>query len=201
MRRILGWLLAACHGRYRAVMEAPWLDLLRLAAYHDAGRPLVLALSTVDAAGNPQVRSMISRRLDDDGRLWLTTDSRSAKHVELSLRPNVAALAWFPITREQFRLNGRVELLGPATLGSARGELWRTLSPETRATFFWPHPGKPRDADEVFTPTSSATDPPASFAVLLLHPQAVEHLDLAQQPHRRRRWTWDGRWNVRELNP
>jgi len=32
------------------LMEAPWLNLLRAAASHDEGRPLILALATVDAA-------------------------------------------------------------------------------------------------------------------------------------------------------
>ena len=144
---------------------------------------------------------MICRCLDEDGRLWLTTDSRSAKHAELSLRSNAAAAAWFPATREQFRFEGRVEMLGESSVGLERAKVWRTLTAETRATFQWPRPGEPRASDGEFVKSNEALDPPASFGVLLLRPEKVEHLNLKTHPHQRRCWRRDGQWSVRELNP
>jgi pyridoxamine 5'-phosphate oxidase len=144
---------------------------------------------------------MVCRRLGDDGALWIASDSRSAKNGELSRHPNAAALAWFPATREQFRFTGNVQIIGQSTTSPERGDLWRALSPETRATFLWPDPGESRASDDAFARSNDAAEPPASFEVLVLRPASVDHLDLKTHPHLRRRWNCDGRWIVREINP
>ncbi|HEY2585890.1 MAG TPA: pyridoxamine 5'-phosphate oxidase family protein [Tepidisphaeraceae bacterium] len=183
-------------------MEIPWLEALR-AAEREAGRPMILSLATVDDAGDPQVRSVVCRRVDDRGMLWIASDARSVKHRQLAMHPRAAAVAWFPATREQFRFSfsGSVQILGGSSESSDRVELWRSLAPETRATFFWPDPGGLRTAgDDAFAKTSDVADPPPSFELLVLHPTAVDHLVLTAHPHRRRRWTSEGQWALRELN-
>lgn len=183
-------------------METPWLQPFRAAAERESGRPIILSLATVDEAGDPQVRSVVCRRVDDGGVFWIASDARSTKHRQLATHPRAAAVAWFAETREQFRFSGSVQILGSSSDSSERVDLWRTLSPETRATFFWPDPGEPRTAaGDAFPRTSDAAEPPPSFQLLMLRPNTVDHLALTSHPHRRRRWTWDGDWAVRELNP
>lgn len=180
--------------------EIPWLKPWRAAISAEAGRPAVLALATVDAAGDPQVRSVVCRRIDEFGRIWITSDSRSAKHQEIQRHPRVAAVAWLPSSRVQFRFRASIETLDPAD--RQRIELWQTLSPETRATFFWLTPGEPRTAaDDAFVRSSDAARPPESFEVLVLRPRMVELLDLNLHPHRRLRWSELEGWTAIELNP
>lgn len=183
-------------------MEIPWLEPFRAAEAHDVGRPLIVALATVDEAGDPQVRSVVCRRVDDDGALWIASDARSAKHWQLTRHPRAAAVAWFATTREQFRFTGLIEVLGPSSNSPARADLWRALSPETRGTFLWPDPGEPRTApDDAFARASDAVGPPNSFEILLLRPTAVDRLVLTSHPHHRWLWTLAREWNVQELNP
>ena len=174
---------------------------LRAAASSEAGRPMILALATVDEAGEPQVRSVVCRHIDDDGELWITSDSRSAKHRELIRHPRAATVAWFPAAREQFRFNGPVEILDSFSTRPERADIWQALSPETRATFLWPDPGRPRVEASAFVRSSDQVVPPASFEVLVLRPVTVEQLVLTKHPHQRRRWELNGAWSVRELNP
>lgn len=183
-------------------MVIPWLESFRAAASSEAGRPIILALATVDAAGDPQVRSVVCRRVDDDGRIWITSDARSAKHCELAEHPRAAAVVWFPVVREQFRFNGRVQILDSASGSYDREKLWRSLSPATRGSFFGPRPGESRAEIDAFTESSEAPDPPASFEVLVLDPERAEHLVLTTHPHQRRRWE-RGPNGIRmfELNP
>jgi pyridoxamine 5'-phosphate oxidase len=97
-----------------------------------------------------------------------------------------------------------VKVLGEPARDSARAELWRELSDEVRALFFWPTPGaKKLDMPEAFPKVVDAEKPlPASFEVLVLRPRRVEHLQLKPHPHRRRRWILAGKWNAAsEVNP
>jgi pyridoxamine 5'-phosphate oxidase len=76
------------------------------------------------------------------------------------------------------------------------------LSDSTRATFFWPHPGQPLNPDELFPDAiGPAAGPPATFEVLIIRPDQVEHLDLNPHPHRRRRWRRQTNWELENLNP
>jgi pyridoxamine 5'-phosphate oxidase len=182
-------------------MQIPWLQSFRAAVASEPGRPAIIALATVDAAGDPQVRSVVCRRIDDEGRLWITSDARSAKHDQLARHPRAAAVAWFPTTREQFRLNGAVEIMDNRSIDPARADLWRDLPPATRATFYWPAPGQARAPLDRFVETADAIEPPASFEILVLLPTRVEYLLLSSQPHQRRRWDRKANWITEELNP
>ncbi len=128
----------------------------------------------------------------------MTSDSRSAKIVELSANAHAAASCWLPETRQQFRLSGRVEI---CSTEAERNQLWADLRPETRTTFFWPELGLPKTAESPFLPTSDETHPPETFAVLVFRPVLVELLELTLHPHRRRRWNMLKSWVSEELNP
>lgn len=182
-------------------MVIPWLELFRAAASSESGRPIIIALATVDAAGDPQVRSVVCRHMDDEGRIWITSDTRSPKHRQILAHPRAAAVAWFSSIREQFRFNGTVEILDSSSTGTARVEFWRGLPSATRATFFWPPPGEIRNPGATFAASSDAPDPPPSFGVLVLSPSRVEHLMLKYDPHQARRWERNTHWATQEVNP
>lgn len=183
-------------------MIAPWVESIRAARSRANDGPLILSLATVDSDGGPQVRSVVCRRLEDDGTISITSDARSAKNAQLVRDPRAAAVAWFPVTREQFRFEGPAEVLGATSNDPGRTRIWRDLSPQTRATFFWPASGEPKHADPgAFIRASEAPEPPASFEVLLLRPRTVEHLLLTTHPHQRTRWTLDVDWSQELLNP
>ena len=180
-------------------MTIPWLPILRQAIAAQGSGPLIVSLATVDSAGEPQVRSVVVRRVTDDGELRITSDARGGKHEQIVRHPTAAVCAWFAATREQFRFSATVRIVAPDS--PDRAAIWKELSSATRATFFWPVPGTPKAQSEAFIESSDAPLPPASFELLQLRPISVEHLLLTEHPHCRTRWTLRETWAVEAMNP
>jgi PPOX class probable FMN-dependent enzyme len=181
-----------------------WIIELRDALGAEFGdRPKVGVLATVDRYGRPRGRSVVCRRIEDGGALWIASDRRSSKNGQVQNRPFAELVIWLPTRREQFRLAGHVSVLGPDSDDPRRRWLWRTLPDPTRAMFFWPPPGRPLDPDPNALPGAVPADvePPDDFEVLILEPDQVEHLDLKPTPHRRRRWSAEDAWEEQGLNP
>jgi pyridoxamine 5'-phosphate oxidase len=186
-------------------MTDDWINRLRdaLNAEYRGGKPWVATLATVDADGRPRARSVVCRRLLDDGTTWYASDARSGKNADVRARPDAEAVFWLAGQREQFRLLGRVEVLGEGTEAPERLALWREMSDTARALFAWPPPGQPRVTDPAsFQERLGAhVPPPASFEVLVLRPEQVERLGLSFHPHNRRRWRAADGWQGIALNP
>jgi PPOX class probable FMN-dependent enzyme len=181
------------------MMTPPWLELFRTATATE--RPLILSLATVDAEGHPQVRSVVCRRIGSDGSLWVASDARSAKNAQLAADPHAAVVCWIANTREQFRFAGPVEIVSEESPSQDRVDLWREMTAESRAMYFWPVPGAPREGSNEFLTDNDDPIPPRSFEILILRPNEVEHLRLSVRPHDRTRWTLNDEWNLERLNP
>lgn len=129
------------------------------------------------------------------------------------LRANpYAELGWyFTGSREQFRIEGTVRVVSAETeatttteeaegeaaaqLAAARRRAWESMSDAARLQFAWPEPGTPQPpggADPaVFlspTPPPPRGDepPPPTFALLVVDPERVDHLQLRPSPQVRR---------------
>lgn len=182
-------------------MSASWITELRQALrdeFDDA--PWVVTLATIDADGSPDARSVICRRVDDEGTLWVASDARSRKNAQLRERQGAAMVFWLPTLRVQIRVRGGCDVLPSADPQAV--PLWHDLTDASRALFLWPAPGEPRKQEDVFPQGAPATAPvPPTFEVIRLWPRLVERLDLAVRPHRRRRWRADEGWREVELNP
>lgn len=86
----------------------------------------------------------------------MVTDARSAKVAEVG-HNSFAEICWyFPVTREQWRISGRLTIIGkdvnincsgiPADrLQRERATAWRHMSNAGRASFAWPAPACERD--------------------------------------------------------
>ncbi|WP_337176516.1 Npun_F5749 family FMN-dependent PPOX-type flavoprotein [Paludisphaera sp.] len=188
-----------------------WRPSLDLALHRNRTRPemRLVQLATVRPDGGPAIRTVVFRGfLDDVRRLIFTTDSRSSKRAEIEADPRGEICWYFPESREQFRVSGVLELVGPGEadpdLGQARDDLWAELSDETRASFTWPTPREPRDDMARFaSPPPSPETPAENFLLMILTATAVDHLELRAIPHHR--WIYEadahGRWTGREVNP
>jgi pyridoxamine 5'-phosphate oxidase len=169
-----------------------------------AGKPRVATLATVDKTGAPRARSVVCRRVGPDGSIYVASDARSEKNEQLKASPQSEVVFWLPGTREQFRVGGSAKVVGPAVGDPARLEIWRAMSDAARALFAWPTPGAKRlDPPEAFAKAVSAdVEPPPHFELIVVRPRRVEHLQLAEHPHRRRRWLLAGKWSgAAEVNP
>jgi pyridoxamine 5'-phosphate oxidase len=178
-----------------------WAAEMRAAIDAEYGtRPRVAALATVDQAGRPRVRSVVCRRIEEDGALWIVSDSRSDKNGQARANAFGEMAFWLPSRREQFRIAGGLEVV----LGSdpRLTQAWQDLSDGARALFFWPEPGAPFDEGQEAPRAVGVEAPiPPAFELLVLGPDHAEHLDLNPHPHRRRRWRRESGWSVEVINP
>lgn len=181
-----------------------WLKELRSAVETEYGAaPAVATLAVVDGYGLPSGRSVVCRRINEDGSVWVASDARSQKNSHLRRHADAELVLWLPKSRVQFRLFCRVDLMTALDGHGARRDLWRCLTDTTRAMFFWPHPGQRREQGAESFRTGAGPDEPVpdSFEVLVLSPLEVDRLDLNGIPHARRRWREDEQWRGAEINP
>lgn len=206
---------------------APWRSPLSRALHRNRALPNAryVQLATVRPDGAPANRTIVFRGFVSESfwqntgpqpnhlqdTLQFVTDRRSAKADEIEHQA-VGAVCWyFPKTREQFRLQGALTLItedtvngSDAPLQEVRSHLWQALSDNARIQFAWPHPGQDRAESTAFQPdTPDGSRPLPNFCGLLLHPSAVDHLELRGEPQNRWHYELDENavWQQRAVNP
>jgi pyridoxamine 5'-phosphate oxidase len=190
---------------------APWRSPLAHALHRNRSLPYAryLQLATVRADGRPANRTVVFRGfLDSTNQLQLITDDRSEKIAQIEHQPWSEICWYFPTTREQFRLTGKLSLISAdcpnPDLFQAREQLWQSLSDQARVQFVWPNPGQPRVTEDGFASIApDAIKPPSNFRLLLLEPTQVDHLELRGNPQNRYLYIYekDGQWSAQEVNP
>lgn len=113
-------------------------------------------------------------------------------------------------TKQQFRIGGSAELVDSATqqpeLIGLRKKAWDKLSPSTKQQYVLPQPGATRSAADIEHGMAQETpqSAPDTFALVLCHPDEVDHVTLGD-PLQRVGYTRDkdsGQWREgEELNP
>ncbi|NEP13598.1 MAG: pyridoxamine 5'-phosphate oxidase [Symploca sp. SIO2C1] len=191
---------------------APWRLLLTRALDKNSNLPYsrYFQLATVAANGYPANRTVVFRGfLDDTNQLKFITDSRSQKVEQIQHQSWGEACWYFPDTREQFRLAGKLMLVGAdapnQTWQNARKTTWQNLSDSARLQFTWPHPGEVKDKDDsaFFLSPPAPEKPLPNFCLVLLEPARVEHLNLRDNPQSRWLYQLDEgeNWSTQAINP
>lgn len=190
---------------------APWRTPLARALHRN--RSLVNAryfqLATVRADEMPANRTVVFRGfLGETNCLKIVTDARSEKAGQIDSHAWGEICWYFPKTREQFRLFGKLILVGEnhgdVGLQKARQIAWQELSDAARLQFAWPEPLKSRASFEKFSPPPpDPLNPLSHFCLLLLEPTKVDHLELRGEPQNRHLYWLDGErgWEEKEVNP
>ena len=173
-------------------------------------------VATVDANGRPTNRTVVYRGFlpTADGRvdenvLTFVTDQRSEKVKHLARLPYAEVAWYFPITREQYRINGKVHVVTQDTtdvmLEKARRMAWSNMSDPGRQQFLWPSPGAARTGDNESQYDArqmpKKDDPVApSFCLCCLEIERVSLLSL--KSNERVDFTrGDGTWQASRVNP
>lgn len=190
-----------------------WLEQLQnwydeAAADPRIGEPNAMQVATVDAAGQPDVRTVLARGFDADGVVFYT-NYESAKGRQLAAVPAAAAVfAWLPAER-QARLRGPVERVSRAETeayfaGRPRGsQLAAWASPQSRILSGRAElDGLLAETEQRFGPTGPVPAPPG-WGGYRIRPIEVEFWQGRQfRLHDRLRFRRDGdRWVVERLAP
>lgn len=193
---------------------APWRSLIARALHRN--RSLAYSryaqLATVRSNGQPANRTIVFRGFGDElvpksvNSLKFITDVRSEKIDEIAHQPWGELCWYFPKTREQFRILGQLQSvdanLESAGLQKLRRMTWHNLSDAARSQFVWPNPKQPLAEPIAFEPQElSPQQPVENFALLLLHPTAIDHLELRGEPQNRCIYELQDNWQGRSVNP
>ena len=189
---------------------APWRPILSRALHRNRSRAYSRypQLATVRPDGHPANRTIVFRAfVPETNQITFVTDRRSEKVSHLTKNP-AAELCWyFTQTREQFRLGGKIRIVTASTpddsLYQIHQRAWEALSEKARQQFNWPYPGKPRITEGFEEAILDPQFPLDTFAVLILDPDTVDHLELKGEPQNRHHYQRqiDGSWKVTEVNP
>jgi pyridoxamine 5'-phosphate oxidase len=72
--------------------------------------PTAMVLSTIDSFGNPESRVVLLKELTDEGFIFYT-NYNSKKGQQISAKPQVSALFFWPLHERQVRIKGSVEMI------------------------------------------------------------------------------------------
>ena len=148
----------------------------------DDGWANLCAVATVTAAGEPAVRVLVLREVDD--RLGVFVNATSPKAREFAGSATVAVLSYLPTLTVQYRLQCTLEPMPPETVHAA----WqmRPAIPKRMDWLYAQHPQSSPVADRAAlldaleaAPRPEPLVAPESAAGYFLDPVAVERLDLA----------------------
>jgi len=149
----------------------------------------------------------------------MCTDLRSRKVAQNQQQPMAELVWWFPKTNEQYRIRGRLILVGQhdeddqdvdTTLKNARKELWGNLSDPARESFLGSLiPGERYGGEDTVTiPVGGRNEedgkpvpPPENFLLMLLDPINVDYLLLGRDQYRQADVRDMGKWSYERLNP
>ncbi|WP_199245533.1 Npun_F5749 family FMN-dependent PPOX-type flavoprotein [[Phormidium] sp. ETS-05] len=188
----------------------PWRSPLARALHRNRSLPQAryLQLATVRSDGRPANRTVVFRGFRDaTDQLQIVADGRSEKIAQIQHSPWCEICWYFPKTREQFRISGKLILVpenSTELLAAARQQAWLNLSDAARSQFAWPPPGQPKSEAAFFaTSIEPGTEPLPQFCLLLLEPVTVDWLELRPEPQSR--WFYqyqqDGTWSEIAINP
>jgi pyridoxamine 5'-phosphate oxidase len=191
---------------------APWRTSLSRAIHRNRSKAFsrYFQLATVTPEGKPANRTVVFRGFrDDSNQLKVVVDTRSDKIEQIHHQPWGEICWYFTETREQFRLAGELILVtgdhADPSLTQERQQTWENLSDSARSQFVWSHPGQPRQADDpaFSNPPPDEKEPLSNFALLLLVPKTVDHLELRGDPQNRYLYNLDkaNSWKVQAVNP
>jgi len=155
-----------------------WMELQRAAQdrHHDWRTPV---LSSVDAQGIPQARTVVLREVNTNTReLTFYTDRRSPKVAELQAAPLTALVFWSKRLSWQLRVAARVRV---DTTGRLIDAAWARVSQSAAAGDYLSAtaPGSPLQHQ------NNAPNKHHNMAILTAQIDVLDWLELARSGHRR----------------
>lgn len=141
-------------------------------------------LATVKPDGRPANRTVVFRGfVEGTDKLQVTTDSRTHKIEEISHCPHGEICWYFTDSWEQFRIQGKLDIIGEKDTDPVRcllrEKVWFASSLRSRLQYLGPHPFVALSNTEVFKDSlDPCTGPVGTFCLLTLDPDQVDYLNL-----------------------
>lgn len=189
---------------------APWRSPLAKALHLNRSKPYsrYFQLATITPEGFPSNRTVVFRGFyQDTNTLQIITDIRSEKYQHLQHQPQSEICWYFTKTREQFRINGIIQIIThqetDSTMINARQQAWEKLSDNAKIQFSWANPGETVNPTLTSPIPENLDHPMDSFCLLLFKPHRVDHLQLKGNPQNRYLYQIgeQNQWEMSPINP
>ena len=151
-------------------------------------------IATASKDNLPRLRTVVFRGWSETQSMFIYTDRRSEKINDINNNNNVELLWLFPKSKSQYRFKGKAYEI------KENIKFWNNLSENSKATWFWPNPGKPLSQKSAYD-TPKKLERPETFTVLEVKINYVELLKLERPIHKRCCWSKKYGWKRFELNP
>lgn len=123
-------------------------------------------LATVDSSNNPQVRTVVFRGFYNDA-IKISCNINSNKIKEIAHNDTVQICWYFPISREQFRITCKSEVVTSKSIGEnnllERNNLWNSLTETSKEEFI------------INSDMKSSSNPTELFVMIILKPIDAEY--------------------------
>ncbi|KAG7575149.1 Pyridoxamine 5'-phosphate oxidase probable FMN-dependent Alr4036 family [Arabidopsis suecica] len=166
---------------------APWKQLLfgAIEANSHLSHSSYFQLATIGFSGRPSNRTVVFRGFEENSdRIQINTDLRSRKIEELKHCPFSEICWYFSDTWEQFRINGRIEVIDASNPDQSklqqREKAWFANSLRSRLIYTCPTPGSPCNNEQSNQQVNldPSSGPVPEYCLLLLEPEKVDYLNL-----------------------
>lgn len=157
------------------------------------------AVASLNEIQGVTLRTMVLRKADAETRsLIFHTDRRSPKFADLLQDPTLACLFYDPQHRVQVRIQARATL---HTQDAVAQEQWKALPDPARLLYAVSLPPGTEIDSPVPPACVSLHEARDHFAVIVVHIDSIEWLELGREFHQRLRFTWQddnvcARWLV-----
>ena len=168
-----------------------WRQPLARSLYKTRNSPesRYVQMATISLKGRPRNRTLVFRGFDEQSQLCFISDSRTQKWTELKKKPYVSICWYFASTREQYRLEGKAELLTKANEEhtSLIQHYWSNLSVAAKKQFLWGEPGEKRNKEDLLSVEKEAIpeEAPEHFIIMVVTVGEVDYLNLKGTPQER----------------
>ncbi|KAF5733531.1 pyridoxine/pyridoxamine 5'-phosphate oxidase 2 isoform X1 [Tripterygium wilfordii] len=165
----------------------PWKQLLLNAIESNSHlkHSSFFLLATVGSTGRPSNRTLVFRGFEENSdKILINTDSRTRKIEDLKHCPFAEICWYFTDSWEQFRINGRVNVIdgsNPDTIKlQQRERAWFATSFKSRLQFLGPNPGRPCLTEQSLqeSPLDNSSGPLAAYCLLIIDPEKVDYYNL-----------------------
>ena len=192
------------HVTLQNICENAWYQLAA-----GAGDPLhpfhTAVLSTVNAQGLPDARTVVVRHVERNARtISCHTDKRSPKASHLQATPWASWVLYDPVERTQIRIAGPTHIDSPDSCEETE-RAWQQTPPASRRPYLGPMPPSSVSAQPTSNlpehlvdrvPTELESKPGrANFRRLVTVIHSLDWLKLRDHGNLRARWQWDDHGN------
>lgn len=173
----------------------PWRTVLAGILQRGRGSPETryLQLANVDSEGRARNRTVVFRGFGPNSEILILSDTRSGKYAQLTRDPRAELCWYFPVTREQFRLDVLIHCYAesaPAPWAALRQRLWEERGARGQAEWV----GAVADV--------SLPNPVPAFLLLVATVRAADHLELRPKPQLRTLHQFGAQgWSRQEIAP